>query len=92
MQGPRSIHSRFSSDTATIFEPLEGIDTLNALAAQPQCEVHPNPPHGTQEYVAAGGMRVMRMLQAAAELVPIPLLKDALSLTIRIIEVCDVSA
>jgi len=75
-----------------MFEPLEGIDTHNALAAQPQCEVHLSPPHGTQEYVAAGRWEIIKVLQAAAELVPIPLLKDALSLTIRIIEVCDVSA
>ena len=32
------------------------------------------------------------MLQLAAELVPIPLLKDALGVAIKIIEMCEVSA
>lgn len=32
------------------------------------------------------------MLQSAAELVPVPLLKDALDVAIKIIEVCEVSA
>ena len=31
------------------------------------------------------------MLQSAAELVPVPLLKDALEVAIKIIEVCEVS-
>ena len=31
------------------------------------------------------------MLQSAAELIPVPLLKDALGVAIKIIEVCEVS-
>ena len=38
-----------------------------------------------------GGKEVMRVLQSAAMLVPIPLLKDALGVAIKIIEVCEVS-
>jgi len=45
----------------------------------------------TQEYVMAGGKEVIKVLQSAAELVPIPLLKDALGAAIKIIEVCEVS-
>ena len=32
------------------------------------------------------------MLQSAAELVPIPLLKDALGVAIKVIEACEVSS
>jgi len=35
---------------------------------------------------------VIKVLQSAAELVPVPLLKDALGVAIKIIEVCEVSA
>ena len=45
----------------------------------------------TQEYVTAGGKEVIKVLQSAAELVPVPLLKDALGVAITIIEVCEVS-
>ena len=34
---------------------------------------------------------VIKVLQSAAELVPVPLLKDALDVAIKIIEVCEVS-
>jgi len=34
---------------------------------------------------------VVKVLQSAAELVPVPLLKDALGVAIKIIEVCEVS-
>ena len=44
-----------------------------------------------QEYVTAGGKEVIKVLQSAAELVPVPLLKDALDVAIKIIEVCEVS-
>ena len=33
----------------------------------------------------------MKLLQTAAHLVPVPLLKDALGLAIKVIEVCEVS-
>jgi len=33
----------------------------------------------------------MKVLQSAAELVPVPLLKDALGVAIEIIEMCEVS-
>jgi len=46
----------------------------------------------TQEYVSTGGKEVIKVLQSAAELVPVPLLKDALGVAIKIIEVCEVSA
>ena len=45
----------------------------------------------TEEYVAAGGKEVLKVLQSAAELVPVPLLKDALGVAITIIKVCEVS-
>jgi len=45
----------------------------------------------TREYVAASGKGVIMVLRSAAELVPVPLLKDALGLAIKIIEVCEVS-
>ena len=34
---------------------------------------------------------MIKVLQSAAELVPVPLLKDALDVAIKIIEVCEVS-
>ena len=34
---------------------------------------------------------MIKVLQLAAELVPVPLLKDALGVAIKIIEVCEVS-
>lgn len=42
----------------------------------------------TQEYITASGKEVLRL---AAELVPLPLLKDVLGAAIKIIEVCEVS-
>ena len=34
---------------------------------------------------------MIKVLQSAAELVPVPLLQDALGVAIKIIEVCEVS-
>ena len=46
----------------------------------------------TREYVASSGKEVVKVLQSAAELIPVPLLKDALGVAIKIIDVCEVSA
>ena len=44
-----------------------------------------------QEYATAGGKEVLKTLQSAAELVPVPLLRNALGVAIKVIEVCEVS-
>jgi len=62
------------------------IDTaqIPALRKKPAA---PNP----QEYVANGGKEVLRVLQLAAELIPVPLLRNVLGAAIKVVEVCEVS-
>jgi len=44
-----------------------------------------------QEYATAGGKEVLKTLQLAADLVPVPLLRNVLGVAIKVIEVCEVS-
>jgi len=46
----------------------------------------------TREYVATSGNEVVKVLQSAAELIPVPLLRDALGVAIKVIEACEVSS
>ena len=82
-----SIVSRFTSDTATIFEPLEDINTinLNEPVDQPEYEAYPSSPPETHSG------KVIKVIQSAAELVPVPLLKDVVVVAVKIIELCKVS-
>jgi len=56
------------------------------IQAQQKKSAAPN----TQEYVTAGGEEVIKVLQSAAELVPVPLLSNVLGVAIKVIEMCKV--
>ena len=42
------------------------------------------------EYLIASGKEVLRVLQSAADVLPVPFLKDAIEVALKIIEVCEV--
>ena len=44
-----------------------------------------------QEYATAGVKEVLKTLQMAAALVPVPLLRIVLGVAIKVIELCEVS-
>jgi hypothetical protein len=44
----------------------------------------------TTEYIMETGKQVLKLLRSAAEVIPVPLLQDAIGVALKIIEVCDV--
>ena len=42
------------------------------------------------EYITASGKQVLTLLQSAATVIPVPMLKEAIGVAIKIIEVCEV--
>lgn len=44
----------------------------------------------TTEYIAASGKPALALLQSAAAVIPVPFLKDAIGVALKIIEVCEV--
>ena len=44
----------------------------------------------TAKYITATGKQALTLLQSAASLIPVPLIKEAIGVTLKIIEVCEV--
>jgi hypothetical protein len=44
----------------------------------------------TTDYITATGKEVLVVLRSAAEVIPVPLLQDAIGVALKIIEVCEV--
>ena len=44
----------------------------------------------TTKYITASGKQVLTLLQSAAAVIPVPMLKEAIGVAIKIIEVCEV--
>ena len=44
----------------------------------------------TTKYITASGKQVLTLLQSAAAVIPVPMLKEAIGVAIKIIEVCQV--
>ena len=44
----------------------------------------------TSDYITTTGKEVLMVLQSAAEVIPVPLLRDAIGVALKIIEVCEV--
>jgi hypothetical protein len=44
----------------------------------------------TAQYIAATGKEALALLQSAASVIPVPLLKEAIGVAVKIIEVCEV--
>jgi hypothetical protein len=44
----------------------------------------------TAQYITASGKQALKLLQAAASVIPVPLLKEAIGVALKIIEICDV--
>jgi hypothetical protein len=52
-----------------------------------------NPPEvipTTKMYIAASGKQALMLLQSAAALIPVPLIKEAIGVALNIIQVCEV--
>jgi hypothetical protein len=44
----------------------------------------------TKTYIAASGKQALMLLQSAAALIPVPLIKEAIGVALNIIQVCEV--
>ena len=44
----------------------------------------------TTDYITATGKEVLIVLQSAAEVIPVPLLQEAIAVALKIIEICEV--
>jgi hypothetical protein len=44
----------------------------------------------TKTYIAASGKQALMLLQSAAGLIPVPLIKEAIGVALKIIQVCEV--
>ena len=44
----------------------------------------------TSKYIAATGKQALTLLQSAASLIPVPLIKEAIGVALKIIELCEV--
>lgn len=41
-------------------------------------------------YITASGKQVLTLLQSAAAVIPVPMLREAIGVAVKIIEVCEV--
>jgi hypothetical protein len=44
----------------------------------------------TIKYITASGIQALTLLQSAAALIPVPLIKEAIGVALKIIQVCEV--
>jgi hypothetical protein len=44
----------------------------------------------TIKYITASGKQVLTLLQSAAAVIPVPMLKETIGVAVKIIEVCEV--
>ena len=44
----------------------------------------------TTQYITASGKEVLKLLESAAGVLPVPLLQDTIRIAIKIIELCEV--
>ena len=69
---------------------VDSLRTLTNICIQTLSENNHTAVPTTTEYIMASGKQVLKLLRSAAEVIPVPLLQDAIGVALKILEVCEV--